>query len=495
MASESLEAIRERICGLEPLLLIEAPAGYGKTHEAVHAAQQIAPTLPSGRKVLFLTHTNAARETFNRRLRGGAAVMKTIHSLAAELVELYAAPFELPRPLDPFHGQPAFREMIRLATAVLERRPEVALGLAARHPAILVDEYQDCDEDQHHFVQMIAAAGPTRVRLFGDDLQTIYDFDGTPVDFGAMIEKSPTVRLTTPWRWRDEDEMCAFIVEARRALVAGEPVDLRNPPGCVTVEHWAGDAPGPGQEGYAPECIDSLGGRLDGGTVVLTHHNKHALGLRKRLPQGGHYHEGADHEPARILLDEVIAAEGEYRQLVALLVKAMADWGLGMTKTYRDQAVAICGDEGIDVGTKKKILQFSRLCEDLHGEPTVAQWLRCIRKILAGDHGVEGWRILRGDQFHLLARLRPGPEDDASALLHAEARARDAIRPGPSKGFMVIHKAKGLEFDVVALPYCAGALFRDDLPSRRRLYVAISRAQRRIHFLIPESDPTPLLRT
>lgn len=67
MTGTELEEIRERICGPEPLLLIEAPAGYGKTHEAVRAAQQIAPTLPVGRKVLFLTHTNAARETFNRR--------------------------------------------------------------------------------------------------------------------------------------------------------------------------------------------------------------------------------------------------------------------------------------------------------------------------------------------------------------------------------------------------------------------------------------------
>ncbi|HET6998188.1 MAG TPA: UvrD-helicase domain-containing protein [Solirubrobacterales bacterium] len=492
--STELETFRERICGPDPLLLIEAPAGYGKTHEAVHAAQQIAPTLPAGRKVLFLTHTNAARETFNRRLRGGAAVMKTIHSLAAEIVELYAAPFDLPRPLDPFHGRPPFRDMIKLATSVLGLRPEVALGLAARHPAILVDEYQDCDEDQHRFIQVIAEAAPTRLRLFGDDLQAIYDFDGTPVDFAAMIETSPNVRLTTPWRWRDDNEMRTFIVKARRALAAGEPVDLTDPPSCVTVGRWAGDVPGPGQEGYAPECIAALGPHLGGGTVVLTHHNVQALGLRKKLPRGGRYHEGADHEPARILLDEVIVAEGDYRQLVALLVKAMTDWGQGMAKTYRDQAVEICTTEGVEVGAKKKILPFSRLCEDLYADPTVTQWLGCIRTVLAGDHGIDGWRVLRGDQLYLLSRLRPGPEDDASALLHAEARARDAIRPAPRKGFMVIHKAKGLEFEAVALPYCAGAFFKDDLPSRRRLYVAISRAQRRIHFLIPESDPTPLLR-
>ncbi|MBS1676380.1 MAG: UvrD-helicase domain-containing protein [Actinobacteria bacterium] len=489
-----LEAIRAQICGGAPLLIIEAPAGYGKTHEAVLAAQTIAPTLPAGRSVLFLTHTNAARETFNRRLRGGAAVMKTIHSLAAELVDLYAKPFGLPRPIDPFHDRPSFKDMIGLAIDILDRRPEVALGLAVRHPVILVDEYQDCDQDQHALVQKIASAAPTRLRLFGDDLQAIYDFAGEQIDFAEMVQRSPAVQLSTPWRWRGQPEMAAFIVEARRALIAGEPLDLTDPPSCVTVELWGGDVPGPGQEGFAPECVSALSRHVGAGTVTLTHHNVHALGLRKKLPGGGRYHEGADHEPARILLDRVVAAEGDYHLLVTLLVKAMADWGQGMTKTYRDQASEICTTDGVKVGAKKKIVEFSRLCESLHAEPTVIQWLRCIRLVLDGEHGVKGWRVLRGDQLYLLARLRPGIDDDVTALLHAEARARDAVRPAPKEGFMVIHKAKGLEFDSVAVPYCAGAFFQDDLPSRRRLYVAISRAQRRIHFLVPSSDPTPLLR-
>lgn len=198
MTDRELETVRERIAGPEPLLLIEAPAGYGKTHEAVTAAERIAPTLPDGRKVLFLTHTNAARETFNRRLKGSAAVMKTIHALAAELVELYSAPLGLPRPLEPFRGKPSFDEMITLAVEILERRPEVARGLAVRHPVILVDEYQDCVVGQDKLINLISTAAATRLRLFGDDLQAIFEFAGTPVDFAEMIEAHPSVHLTTP---------------------------------------------------------------------------------------------------------------------------------------------------------------------------------------------------------------------------------------------------------------------------------------------------------
>ena len=474
--------------------MIEAPAGYGKTQEAVQAAETIAAGLPKGRYVLFLTHTNAARETFNRRLTGRAAVMKTIHSLAGELVDLYAGPLGLPRPLEPFHGRPSFADMVTRAISVLRRRPEVARGLALRYPVILVDEYQDCTAEQAELVDVVAAAAAIRLRLFGDDLQAIYEFAGAPVDFAALTKRHPTTSLGTPWRWREQPGMRDFVVKARRALVAGVPIDLRRPPSCVTVAVWDGKVPGPNQEGHAPECIAALRARLSRHAVVLTHYNAHALGLRRKLPGYGPYHEGADYEPAKLLLDQVVESVGNPTALIGLLVTAMQRWGQGMTQPYRDQVRQICTPDGIQLGAKKKVAAFAKICEELYREPTAACWLRCLRGILAGDHGIPGWRVLRGDQLFLLSRLRPGPEDDPIALLNAASHARSAAMGGPSKGFMVIHKAKGLQFDEVALPYCAGSLFGLDLASRRRMYVAISRAQHRLLFLIPRSDPTPLLR-
>ena len=493
MITADLAALQGRIAGEEPMLLIEAPAGHGKTQEAVVAAHRVAQNLPLGREVLFLTHTNGARETFNRRLGRSAAVMKTIHSLAGEIVELYAAPLGLPRPLQPFHAKPTFDEMVRHAADLLTRRPEVARGLAVRHPLILVDEYQDCSQDQHALVQLIAAAGPTRLRLFGDHLQGIFEFTGMQIDWEALSALHPTVSLTTPWRWKDNPDMASFLVGARTALLAGEPIDLRSAPSCVTVHRWDGPVPGPNQEGHAPACLKALYGCCGEGTVVITHHNAHALGLRRKLPGLGNYHEGADHEPARTILEAVMAASGNAPTLAAMLVKAMQDWGTGMTKTYRDQVGEICQPDGVVTGTKEKILPLARLCERLYERPDTEEWLRCLRKVLDGEHGVDSWRVLRGDPLYLLARLHPGEQDDPVALLHREARARDAARKAPKKGFMTIHKAKGLEFDGVAIPYCAGSLFGNDLPSRCRMYVAISRAQSHLHLLVPDQDPTPLL--
>jgi hypothetical protein len=492
MNAPDLAAVRERIGGEEKMLLINAPAGYGKTEEAVVAALAAAERLPPGNEVLFLTHTNGARETFNRRLGRSRAVMKTIHSLAAEIVDLYSRPLGLPRPLRPDRCEPSFDDMVGHAVDVLTRRPEVARGLAVRHPLILVDEYQDCSRDQHKLIELIAAGAPTRLRLFGDGLQGIFDFTGEHIDWDELCSRHPGVELTQPWRWEKNADMARFLVDARAALLKDEPVDLRSPPPCVSVHQWDGPVPGPKQEGHAPACLHLLRSCCDETTVIITHHNAHAVGLRRKLPGMGHYHEGSDHEPARGILTKVMASNGNAPELAALLVEAMHDWGIGMTKTYRDQVVEICKPDGVVTGTKKqKILPLAKLCERLYQRPDTAEWLHCLRAVINGEHGIE-WKVLRGDQLYLLGRLHPGQTDDPLALLHGEARARDASRRAPRRGFMTIHKAKGLEFETVAIPYCAGSLFKEDMPSRRRLYVAISRAQSRLHLLVPTGDPTPL---
>jgi len=228
--------------------------------------------------------------------------------------------------------------------------------------------------------------------------------------------------------------------------------------------------------------------------MCLTLHNDHAMGLRIKMPYRGGYHESANHEAASAMFDAVMEAEGDAERLAALLVRAMADWGQGMTKTYREQIAASTTPTGINIGKKQKIAMFAALLETLYAAPTSAAWLDCLRGVLNEQHGIDGWKPLRRDQFSVLARVRPAPDEDPQSLLLAAAHARSSTLRSPSQGFMTVHRAKGLQFDEVALPYLAGSLFGDDLESRRRLYVAISRAQTRVHFLIPAADPTPLVR-
>jgi DNA helicase-2/ATP-dependent DNA helicase PcrA len=384
--------------------------------------------------------------------------------------------------------------MVGLAVDILRRRPEVARGIALRHPLILVDEYQDCSTEQATLVHTIASAAKTRLRLFGDDLQAIFEFTGSQVNWRDLAKVHPSVALETPWRWKRQPTMGRFLLDARNALLSERPVDLSRAPNCVAVATWKGDVPTPFEEGHAPSCLALVRIHARSDPMVLTLNNAHALGLRKKLPGFGGYHEGADHDAARKVLDDVDRAAGDARALILLLVRTMHQWGTGMTKPYREQAKEVFGVDGPDLGGKKKIAPFAAMASALYSDPSPAAWLACIRAIVDGDPGIPGWKVLRGDPLFLLSSVRPNDEMDSATLLHQVARARDAVRRNPSKGFMTIHKAKGLEFGTVIVPYCAGSHFADDLPSRRRLYVAMSRAQSRLVLLVPENDPTPLLR-
>src|SRR3546814_16401465 len=74
--------------------------------------------------------------------------------------------------------------------------------LSASWSAALVDEYQDCSKDQHGLVVALNQSIPTIV--VGDPLQSIYTFEGEPVDWDDDVAGAwPQVEISTvPRRWQ-----------------------------------------------------------------------------------------------------------------------------------------------------------------------------------------------------------------------------------------------------------------------------------------------------
>ena len=214
----------------------------------------------------------------------------------------------------------------------------------------------------------------------------------------------------------------------------------------------------------------------------------------RKLPGVGSYHEGADHYE-----------RGRFSRRSRLLVeragaRSAAREGHARLGHRDDQDLPRSGERNLPAWTgwsqerKTKILPLAPAArmaapKSRHGGAAVL-----LAQGVDGEHGVESWRVLRGDPIYLLARLHPGDEDDPVALLHREARARDAARKAPRKGFMTIHKAKGLGVRESRCTVLCRFVVGNDVPSRCRMYVAISRAQSTLHLLIPDEDPTPLPR-
>jgi hypothetical protein len=79
------------------IVVVEAPAGCGKTFQGAEYAQEIAGKIGGGR-ILILAHTHAACDVFARRARGkeGHVEIRTIDSLIGQIAAAYHLSLGLP---------------------------------------------------------------------------------------------------------------------------------------------------------------------------------------------------------------------------------------------------------------------------------------------------------------------------------------------------------------------------------------------------------------
>jgi hypothetical protein len=120
-----------------------------------------------------------------------------------------------------------YRGMHDLVTGTLAIRRVIG----ATYGCLFVDEYQDCTQMQHQLLSAIADIIPCRV--LGDPLQGIFGFAGGNLSWSKDVETSfpPIGELTMPWRWNGKnEELGRWLLNVRRQLIAGDPVDLSSGP-------------------------------------------------------------------------------------------------------------------------------------------------------------------------------------------------------------------------------------------------------------------------
>lgn len=177
---------------------VVAAAGCGKTELIARAIAEL------DARQLVLTHTNAGVEAINRRLRRlgvppDRAGVDTIDGWCLKYVSAY--PKLTGGVLLEDDGRVAWRDLRLSMCAFLDTRIAKSV-LSASYAGALVDEYQDCDDEQHELVTKLAGLLPTRI--LGDPLQAVFRFRGDPPNWGAKVEPTfpRALSLTVPWRWR-----------------------------------------------------------------------------------------------------------------------------------------------------------------------------------------------------------------------------------------------------------------------------------------------------
>jgi len=183
-------------------LLVLAGPGSGKTRVIVHrCAYLMRVRRVPAQAILVLCFNHAAALSVRRRLRdlvGDDASWVDAYTYHALAMRLIGASFaeRLEHSADA-QARNGLDDVIRDATALLrgERSypgldaEEVRERLLARYRYILIDEYQDIDEDQYDLVSAIAGRQEkdpeARIALMavGDDDQAVYRFRGADVAF------------------------------------------------------------------------------------------------------------------------------------------------------------------------------------------------------------------------------------------------------------------------------------------------------------------------
>ncbi len=491
------------------LVVVEAPAGCGKTHQGAAYAADASRQLSGGR-VLILAHTHAACDVFVRRtpkLRSRVEV-RTIYSLIFGVAAAYHRVLGLPP--DPamwaWTEKKGFEQVAAKVARFLKAAPAVERMLARRYPVVICDEHQDASADQHA-VAIALHRGGSALRVFGDPMQTIYAGNRKKADSDADDARWEAVKgeadayevLDHPHRWSSSVELGVWILDARTKLREGGTIDLTGAlPASLRVIRADNTSPHNARYILSKNDrvpIDAVEKASDD-LLVLCHQNATVQGVsaffNRRLPiWEGHMRDG---------LTKLVAAigreNGNSTALAAATLEFIQAVCTGFSSSGFGNKFLAEVKDGCTAKRTKLPATLQSLGRHLLLEPNhrgVANLLRALSDCIKNDGAFSDVKIDLVREYGDAIAL--GDFDDADVGLAEIARRRTQSRPMPSrKAISTIHKAKGLERSDVLIMPCDAKHFPDNVAGRRRLYVAMSRASAHLTLVIPRSDPSPLFK-
>lgn len=504
------EAVAALLRSDQPLVLVEAAAGCGKTYQGASYARDAMTTLGDGR-LLILTHTHAACSVFAERTKGASSrvEIKTIDALIMQIATAYHQALGLPSDLSSWAWRDngnGFSVMATKVAAFLGAHPMVAKALAARYPVIVCDEHQDSSDDQHEVVMALHRGG-AMLRIFGDPLQRIYggrttkEANADQARWETLKQAAACEVLDTPHRWKTGCvELGEWVHSARESLKANKPIDLTGAlPDSLTVLRANNVARQHG--GYSlskdqRQPIDQLVNRTDQ-LMILASQNDLVAALRgfwmRKIP----IWEGHTRDALAGLVAVIEDKHGNAEGLAQGLIEFVSSVSVGFTQRSHGDRLLQEIREGCTRKTTGKPANIQAIARLILENPSLrglSDAIGLIRDLVKA--GGDGFSDVKIDHWVELGdAIRLGAFVDAEEGFAEIARRRSYSRPSPpSRTLSSIHKAKGLECDHVMVMACDRTQFSSTSYAKCKLYVAISRAKRSLALVVPDTNTSPLFK-
>ena len=500
------EKVRAALRSEARLVVVEAPAGCGKTYLGAEYARHVAS---ENKRPLILTHTHAACSVFAERTSGLAKTVeiRTIDSLIASIARAYHLGLGLPADIEAWirddRDGRGHSHVASKVGSLLMRHPMIAASLARRHSVVICDEHQDSSGDQHSVTTALLKNGAS-VRVFGDPMQAIFKQVRVPGGhepwnwdtLGAQAHAFE--QLATPHRWRNgSTELGDWTLLARNALKRGGQLDLRSRPPSVQLVFAENTSPVHGGYQLSAQDRQALDAfeRKARSLLLLTRRTATVLSLRsffnRRLPLW----EGHTRDALDTLAAALRVAQGNPEALADCVVKFMGAVGKGFTESAFGKPLKVEIRAGCARSRKGKPAHIQDLARFLISQPDHRGVANALARINQLKEEIPGFSCIHIDCFReFWEATRVGQFEAMDVALREIARRRTFARPlPPARAISTIHKAKGLECDDVAILPCDAETFPDNHLSRCLLYVAISRARKRLLIVASRQRPSPLL--
>jgi ATP-dependent helicase/nuclease subunit A len=399
-------------------------------------------------------------------------------------------------------GATDFQHLAQAALHCLETEPDggvspVLLAEDLRLEHLLVDEFQDTSHTQHRLIRLLTEGwtpGDGRTLfLVGDPMQSIYRFRQADVGLFTRVVRDgrlgqvpvDVLQLTANFRsraeiidWANTQFRTIFPTEDRRdsgAVAYHAAVAQRNPGGSVQLHGLTRDRTPEDEAREIADLIDAYRQTGDDPLIaVLVRARSHLLAIARELGRRAIVFDAVQIDPlaGRPVIQDLLALARVLVQpadRVAWLAVLRAPWcALTVPELHRaagedrhaDLLARLANapaDEGLGAGARERLQRlhdvlrqaFDQAAARPLAERVERAWLQ-----LGGPHCYAGAEELENAAacLGLLDALeRESPAELIERLGESLAELYASGRPSRVQ-LMTVHKAKGLEFDVVIVP-------------------------------------------